>query len=80
VIARKVEEGLGEEVEDRVGRQGTEIADHVGGGEPVLGWQHSVEVRQPAPFRRCGRSEEDGDGRQVGVGSYRRVHWDQDGS
>ena len=24
---------LGEEVEDRVGRQGTEIADHAGGGE-----------------------------------------------
>ena len=33
VIAGQVEEGLGEEVEDRVGRQGTEVADHAGGGE-----------------------------------------------
>src|SRR5205807_7695750 len=80
VIARKVEEGLGEEIEDRIGRQGTEVADRAGGGEPVLGGQHGVEVRQPAPFRRCGRSEEDRDGLQVGVGSYRRVHWDQAGS
>src|SRR5256885_12647107 len=33
VIAGKVEEGLGEEVEDRVRRQGTEVADHAGGGD-----------------------------------------------
>ena len=32
VIARQIEEGLGEEVEDRVGRQGTQVADHAGGG------------------------------------------------
>src|SRR5207247_5413818 len=32
VVAGEVEEGLGEEVEDRVGRQGTEVADHAGGG------------------------------------------------
>ena len=41
VIAGKVEEGLGEEVEDRVRRQGTEVADHAGGVEPVLGRQPS---------------------------------------
>jgi len=29
--------GLGEKIEDRVGRDGTEVADHAGGGEPVLG-------------------------------------------
>ncbi len=52
---------------------GTEVADHAGGGEPVLGGQHGVEVRQPAPFRRCGRSEEDGDRLQVGVGKSRQV-------
>ena len=80
VVAGEVEEGLGEEEDDRVGRQGTEVADNAGGGEPVLGGQHGVEVREPAPFRTCGRSEKDGDGLQVGVGSYRRVHWDQDGS
>jgi len=80
VIAGQVEEGLGEEVEDRVGRQGTEIADDAGGGEPVFGGQHGVEVGQAASCRLCGRSEKDGDGLQVGVGSYRRVHWDQDGS
>ncbi len=45
MIAGQVEEGLGEEIEDRVGRQGTEVADHAGGGEPVLGGQHGVEVR-----------------------------------
>ena len=76
----KPKKGLGEKIEDRVGRDGTEVADHAGGGEAVLGGQHSVEVRQAAPFRRCGRSEEDRDGLHVGVGSYRRVHWDQDGS
>ena len=56
VIAGKVEERLGKEVEDRVGRQGTEVADHAGGGEAVLGGQHGVEVRQAAPLRRSGRS------------------------
>ena len=80
MIAGQVEEGLGEEIEDRIGRQGTEVAHDAGGGEPILGGQHGVEVRQAAPFRTCGRSEKDGDGLQVGVGSYRRVHWDQDGS
>ena len=74
VIAGQVEEGLGEEVEDRVGRQGTEVTEHPGSSEPVLGWQHGVEVRQPALFRRCGRSEEDRDRRHVGVAHARRVH------
>ena len=80
MIAGKVEERLGEEIEDRVGRQGTEVADDAGGGEPIFGGQHGIQIREPATFRRCGRSEEDRDGLQVGVGSYRRVHWDQDGS
>src|SRR6266478_2378011 len=62
VIAGQVEEGLGEEIEDRVGRQGTEVADDTGGGEAVLGGQHGVEVREPAPCRRCRRSYKDGDG------------------
>ena len=74
LIAGEVEEGLGEEVEDRVGRQGTDVADHAGGGEAVLGGQHGVEVRQAAPFRRCGRSEEHRDRRQVGVAYTRRGH------
>ena len=64
VIARQVEEGLGEEVEHRIGRQGTEVTDHAGGGEPIFGGQHCVEVRQAATFRRCSRSEEEGDGLQ----------------
>ncbi len=70
--ARKVEEGLGEEIEDRVGRQGTEVADDAGGGEPVLGGQYSVEVHQTATCRRCSRSQEDGDGLQVAVVDHRR--------
>ena len=53
VVTGEVEEGLGEEVEDRVGRQGTEVADDAGGGEPVLGGQHGVEVGQAATCRRC---------------------------
>src|SRR5439155_15750058 len=32
------------------------VADHAGGGEPVLGGQHGFEVGQAAPLRRCGRS------------------------
>src|SRR6266516_610890 len=48
VIAGKVEEGLGEEVEDRVRRQGTEVADHAGGGDPVLGRQHGVTTSRNA--------------------------------
>ncbi len=77
VIAGQVEEGLGEEIEDRVGRQGTEVADHAGGGEAVLGGQDAVEVRQAAPFRRCSRSEEEGDRLQVRVADSRRVHGGQ---
>ena len=49
MIAGKIEEGLGEEIEDRVRRQGTEVADHAGGGEPVLGGQHRVEVTAARP-------------------------------
>src|SRR5439155_20532994 len=74
LIAGQVEEGLGEEIKERVGRQGTEVADYAGGGEAVLGGQHGVEVRQPAPFRRGGRSEEDRDGLHVGVAHARRGH------
>jgi len=33
LIARKVEERLGEEIEDRIGRQDAEVAEHAGGGE-----------------------------------------------
>jgi hypothetical protein len=53
LIAGKVEEGLGEEVEGRVGWQGTEVAEHADGRETVLGRQHGVEVRQAATSRRC---------------------------
>src|SRR5207245_10258105 len=66
LIAGKVEEGLGEEIEDRVGRKGTEVADHAGGGEPVFGGQHGVEVREAAAFGRCRRSEGAGDRRGAG--------------
>src|SRR5439155_5947771 len=58
----------------RIGRQGTEIADHARGGEPVLGGQHGVEVRQSAAFRGYGRSEEEGDPLQVGVAHARQGH------
>src|SRR5436309_2605622 len=37
VIGGKVEEGWGAKIGDRGGRDGTEVADHAGGGEPVLG-------------------------------------------
>src|SRR5438552_12455913 len=74
VIAGKVEERLGKEVAGRVGGQGTEVADHAGGGEAVLGGQHGVEVGEPATLRRRRRSQEDGDGLQVGVAHARRGH------
>src|SRR5439155_8518083 len=77
VVAGQVEEGPCEEVEDRIRRQGTQVADHAGGGEPVLGGQHSIEVRQAATFRRCSRSEEEGDRLQVRVADSRRVHGGQ---
>ena len=48
MVTGEVEEKLGEEVEDRIWRQGTEVADDAGGGEPVFGGEHGVEVRQPA--------------------------------
>ena len=45
-----------------------------GGGEPIFGGEHGVEVRQPAPFRRGGRSKQDRDGRHVGLAHLRRRH------
>src|SRR2546428_2745630 len=68
VVTGEVEEGLGEEVEDRVERQGTEVADHAGGGEAVLGGQHGVEVGQAAPLRCGGSGGGDGGGRPGGGG------------
>src|SRR5437762_14057621 len=53
VITGKVEEGLGEEIEDGVGRQGAEVADDTGRGEPVLSGTRPG-CRRP---RRCPEHE-----------------------
>ena len=45
-------------------------------GAALAGFQVSINGR----FWVSTEGEKDGDGLQVGVGSYRRVHWDQDGS
>src|SRR5881398_3490129 len=58
-------------------RGGLPYLDGVLPGEAVLGGQDAVEVRQAAPFRRCSRSEEEGDRLQVRVADSRRVHGGQ---
>ena len=52
VIAGKVEEGLGEEIEDRLGWHSTEVADHAGGGEPVVNVTSSDAAQQVRRTRR----------------------------